>query len=166
MAGSVSIPNDDFFRQVYRLVKAGHDVTILVVGRSMEPFLRDRRDMIMISSCPAGRPKRGDMVLARTDDGRYIAHRVMRVDSPYFTMRGDGNVLGEEKARISDVIGLVTAYRHCSKTTEKDNCTPETFHRMERSLPWKIYSFIWTEIMSRCFLLRRVVLAVWRHLLR
>ena len=128
MSNLASMDNEIFFQGVKGLLDEGHDVTITVVGRSMEPFFRSHKDEIRLSPIPSGfwdeaetdggvwtwKKKRGavgSFVLARIQpDGKYVAHRIVAIHDGMIIMRGDGNVFGTEKAYFDDVLAFVTAY--------------------------------------------------------
>lgn len=145
---SLTIPNEQLFPAAKLLINEGHSVVITVVGRSMEPFFESRREDIRLSRCDDVKPD--VMVLALTRDGRYVAHRVVRVKDGEITMRGDGNPYGVEYARISDVVGIVTAYRRCGS---------KKFRPMY-SWKWRVYSMLW----PRWGVARRVLLAFHRRI--
>lgn len=150
---AVTIPNDIFFAHAKTLIDEGHSLTITVVGNSMQPFFESLRDEVKLEKCK--RAKVGDMILALTDDRRYVAHRVIAVSGERITMRGDGNVYGIEHAVQYDVVGIVTHYRRKGESG---------FHDMY-SWKWRLYSLLW----PRNVLVRRLFLAfhhyVWLRLL-
>ena len=79
-----------------------------VSGRSMYPMLRHHRDTIVIEP-PQGRLKRHDVALYQVGD-RYILHRVIRVKSHGYDIRGD-NCFGLEKDILDgQIIGVLTAF--------------------------------------------------------
>lgn len=169
MSNLASMDNEIFFQGVKGLLDEGHDVTIKVVGRSMEPFFRSHKDEIRLSPIPSGfwdeaetdggvwtwKKKRGavgSFVLARIQpDGKYVAHRIVAIHDGMIIMRGDGNVFGTEKAYFDDVLAFVTAYRRGRG---------RQFHELAGSRLWRIYSRAW---MRTGHLPRRVLLALWHH---
>lgn len=77
------------------------------VGTSMEPMLRQNRDVVVIEP-PRGRLRRGEAALYRRG-GRYVLHRVVAVKPEGYVMRGD-NVNYTEQVSETDVIGVLTAF--------------------------------------------------------
>ena len=76
-------------------------------GTSMEPMLRQNRDLVIIR-VPEGRLSRYDVALYRR--GRsYVLHRVMDVRDGYYLIRGD-NTFFMEQVPDSDVIGVLEAF--------------------------------------------------------
>ena len=144
---TVELPNEIFLKEVRAWIADGHDVTLRVRGVSMRPFLEDRRDKIVLT-----RPmevKVGDAVLAEIAPGKYVYHRVVRIEGDRLTLKGDGNVHGTEACGIADVAAstkqLIRKGRHYS---------PEGW-------AWRCYSALWPSMPF----VRRVLLAIHRRLL-
>jgi hypothetical protein len=52
--------------------------------------------------------KVGDIVLAFVENSRYVVHRVIRIDGENVTVMGDGNLVGVEHCKISDVKAIAS----------------------------------------------------------
>ena len=96
----------EIIQEAVRLVREGHDVTLKVRGRSMLPFIVGDRDSVMLSR--AGLISVGDVVLAEVAGGRYVIHRIIRINGERVVLMGDGNLAGTEQCRLSDVKALAT----------------------------------------------------------
>ena len=59
-----------------------------VVGSSMLPLLRDRQSIVLVEAVRLVPPKKGDVVLYKTN-GTYILHRILRVRPGEYLIRGD-----------------------------------------------------------------------------
>lgn len=92
--------------EAVRLVNEGVEVTFPVNGRSMRPFIEGGRDSVVLVK--PGEVKRLDVVLARTDNGRHVVHRVLSVDGGRVTLMGDGNLCGRETCGMDGVLAKVT----------------------------------------------------------
>ncbi|MBQ6375184.1 MAG: S24/S26 family peptidase [Clostridia bacterium] len=84
-------------------------------GVSMEPMLRQDRDLVVIE--PAnGRLKPMDVAFYRRGSS-YVLHRVIEVVDDGYLIRGD-NTYKLERVRDADVIGVLTGFtrkgRHCA----------------------------------------------------
>jgi len=64
------IPNEVLLPEVARLISEGHTVTLTVRGNSMNPFLVDRRDRIILGPFTDDDLQPGVAVLARDTNGR------------------------------------------------------------------------------------------------
>lgn len=145
---TLSVPNEILLPQVAGLIREGHRVTIKVRGNSMNPYLVDRRDEVVLSPFVKGDLRVGEVILARIDDGRFILHRIVKMKDEEITMMGDGNWRGTEHTVFNNVLGVVTSMVRKGKTVD---CT---------NLYWKTYSKIWMIMRP----LRRWLLAVWRRI--
>lgn len=99
---SVELPNEVFLKEVCELIADGRDVTLRVRGVSMRPFLEDRRDMIVLTRLTEN-AKVGDAVLAEIAPGKYVYHRIVKIEEGRVTLRGDGNAYGTELCGIENI---------------------------------------------------------------
>ena len=81
-------------------------------GRSMEPMLRENRDLVTIE-VPSGRLKKYDVALYKSG-GRYVLHRVIGVKDGYYRIRGD-NTYAVERVPDETVIGKLTRFQRKGK---------------------------------------------------
>ena len=146
--GSVELPNEIFLKEVRTLIADGHDVTLRVRGVSMRPFLEDRRDKIVLTRPKP--PKVGDAVLAEIAPGKYVYHRIVKIEDGRVTLRGDGNVYGTEQCGMKDIAASTKQLIRKGK------------HYSPEGRAWRWYSALWPGNA----LVRRVLLAIHRRLPR
>ena len=60
------------------LVREGKEVSMLITGSSMTPFLFHQKDTICFRS-PDRALRKGDMVFYERKDGRFVMHRIYKV---------------------------------------------------------------------------------------
>lgn len=96
--------------EAIRLVGEGVEVTFPVNGRSMRPFIEGGRDSVVLVRPTNVKPM--DVVLAKTDDGRYVIHRVMEMAGNRVTLMGDGNLQGREHTECKQIYAKVTHVVH------------------------------------------------------
>lgn len=101
------IPNEVLLPEVARLISEGHTVTLTVRGNSMNPFLVDRRDSIVLGSFAEADLQPGIAVLARESTGRIVFHRIISRRGSVLTLQGDGNLRATEQADTADVMGIM-----------------------------------------------------------
>lgn len=89
--------------EVSRLLQQGYIIEFTPQGTSMRPYIDGGRDTVILQK-PHGNISAGDIVLAQVG-ARYVLHRVIRRKGNHLTLRGDGNLQGEEHCLTSDVIG-------------------------------------------------------------
>ena len=76
-------------------------------GVSMEPMLRQNRDLVVIE-VPSSRLKKYDVALYRRGTS-YVLHRVIGVKSDHYLIRGD-NTYALETVPDSAVLGVLTEF--------------------------------------------------------
>ena len=84
-------------------------------GVSMEPMLRQNRDLVTIR-VPASRLKRYDVALYRRGDA-YVLHRVIADKGDRYLIRGD-NTYSLENVPDSAVIGVLTGFQRKGRQHE------------------------------------------------
>lgn len=89
------------------VIDEGRDVTMLISGGSMAPFLVNQRDSIMFGK-PDRALKRGDMVFYQRDTGQYVMHRIYKVNGDEtYDIVGDNQTEIERGVRRDQIFGLV-----------------------------------------------------------
>lgn len=98
--------HDYIIEETIRLVNEGVCVTLPVDGRSMLPFIIGGRESVILQKPLL--PKVGDVVLAWVEGGRYVIHRIIRIEGENVTLMGDGNLVGTERCTLSDIKAKAT----------------------------------------------------------
>lgn len=102
------MPSDEqIIQEAVRLVNEGLEVTMLVKGSSMLPFILGGLDSVALTK--PGKVHEGDVVLARIGGSRYVLHRVMEVTPDRVELMGDGNIRGREICRPEDLLARAVA---------------------------------------------------------
>ncbi len=121
---------DKLVTRIVALLEDCEAVPLTITGNSMLPFLADGRDTVYLSK--VRRPlRKGDMIFYRRDNGRYILHRIYRVESGRFWIVGDAQTSLEPGIRQDQVIAIVTAVRRKGKLLKSN------------SLCWMFFEKIW-----------------------
>ena len=144
------IPNEVLLPEVARLISEGHTVALTVRGNSMNPFLVDRRDRIVLGPFTDNDLQLNTVVLARDTNGRIVFHRITRRNGKELTLQGDGNIRITEQTNVDDVMGIMIAAI-----------------RKEKEYPcngriWQRYSFWWLKLTP----VRLWLLAIFRRIRR
>lgn len=143
-----SLPNDLLIPEVAELIRQGRTVTLTARGNSMNPFIVDRRDRVVLSPCTDAQLQPGAVVLALTDDHRYVLHRIVCRRGDELTLLGDGNLRQTERTDTGCVIGLLTAVIRKGRTYPTDGAA------------WLRYSRWWRRLTP----VRRWLLAIFRRI--
>lgn len=110
---TVRIDNEAYFTMVRQRLDVGDQVRIPVVGKSMEPFLQER-DEVLLQAVGGTDIGIGDIVLARWGR-RYVLHRVVRKKADGFWLAGDNNLVQIEKIASADLIAVLSEARRAGK---------------------------------------------------
>jgi hypothetical protein len=113
----------------------------------MLPFIIGGKESVILQQPEL--PKVGDVVLAWASPGRWVVHRIIRIDGHQVTLMGDGNLMGTEQCTLHDIKAIAT---HVVDARER------TFYLYNR---WrKSAAKIWFWLRP----IRRYLLAIYRRL--
>lgn len=98
--------DDTIIEEAIRLVEDGVCVTLPVKGNSMLPFIIGGKESVILQKPVLS--KKGDVVLAWVNGGRYVVHRIIAIEGEAVTLMGDGNLSGTEHCTLKDVKAKVT----------------------------------------------------------
>ena len=149
--------DNEIINEAIRLVEAGVSVTLPVNGRSMLPFIIGGRESVILQQPPkqgetrqdAPQLKLGDVVLAWVEGSCYVVHRIIRIDGDRVTLMGDGNLVGTEHCRLSDIKAIAT---HVVGSDEQ----PHDLYTSRRMLGVRL----WWWLLP----IRRYLLAIYKRL--
>ena len=111
-------------------LKENEEVAVLTSGISMEPMLRQHKDIVIIKRVN-GRLKRNDVPLyRRAGCDRFILHRILKVTSDGYVIRGDNLYTKEYDVKDGDIIGVLKAFYRDGK-----------YYDCEKSRKYKTYVF-------------------------
>lgn len=88
---------------------SGQSVAFSPQGESMLPMLRSGKDSVILSPAPE-RLKKYDVALYQRENGRYILHRVVKVEGDAYVMIGDHQLRFEGSVSHSQILAVVTAF--------------------------------------------------------
>lgn len=99
------LPNEILLSSTGEFLAEGREVTLMVKGNSMLPFLHSEKDSVVLRK--KNEVTVGDIVLARIAKGHYVMHRIWQIDGNNVTLMGDGNLYGTENCTADDILGTV-----------------------------------------------------------
>ena len=89
---------------------AAPPVTIPLEGSSMQPLIRRSIDPVTI--VPLQRPlKKGDVVLFTTGPGRYVVHRIWKIEENRFQTLGDNCIDPDGWLPLENILGQAVSFR-------------------------------------------------------
>lgn len=116
MTEKLVIDNDTLFENVIHLMREGREVIIPVKGYSMNPLIRQDKDLVILEGVENGTPSSSgmikrvrpyDIVLFRYNN-KFILHRILSIDGNNVIIQGDGNIQGVEKCKLENIYGRAT----------------------------------------------------------
>lgn len=122
----------------------GGKADLTVTGWSMHPMLHNGRDKVTLTP-PGKELKKKDIILYRRENGQYVLHRIIDLDSGKYILCGDNQAM-RETVDPSQVIGVVSAFTHKGKP-----CSMGSFG-------YRLYAWAWVELFG----LRRAYISIRR----
>lgn len=129
------------------LVEEGHEVSMTIVGSSMAPFLRHESDKIFFAA-PDGPLKKGDMVFYQRANGRFVMHRIAKVQADSYYMVGDAQTEIEGPLNREQIFAKITKVERKGKMLTEGDFSwsffqgPWLWVRPLRPLILKVYGWI------------------------
>ena len=133
----------EYLSVMEELIQQNDVVTIPISGFSMNPFLADKRDAVLVKR-PKRDLKRGDIVLYKRRNGQYILHRIWRVKREGYFIVGDAQTGIEGPIKPDQIIGLVEKIRRKGKWID------------ETDFLWQFFEKIWIRILPLRPVIRKV----------
>ena len=121
-------------------------------GVSMEPMLRQDRDIVVIKAATAPLSTM-DVAFYRRGD-QYVLHRVISCQDDSYLIRGDNTYVVEKVSRDA-VLGVLVSFQRKGKTVSTGN------------MVYKLYARVWNAIYPLRFLYvktKRLAMRILRHL--
>lgn len=119
----------------------GGVAALAVTGSSMVPMLHNGRDRVWLTQLTRA-PQRGDVILYRRANGRYVLHRVIRPQGEDDCVCCGDNDWRTEVVHRGDILGVVREFRRGGRTYTTQNGV------------YRLYVLLWTG----AFPLRRPIL--------
>lgn len=97
-----TLPTNEVIAGVITALETVPRVVLPVRGTSMLPFIIGDVDSVELVKTQS--VEVGDVILAWINGSRYVVHRVIKVDGDNVQLMGDGNLGGDERCKVSDVV--------------------------------------------------------------
>lgn len=97
----------EYLSVLKELVQDGKEVSLLISGSSMSPFLIHERDYIYFKK-PDRSLRKGDMVFFQRENGQYVMHRIWKVKPEGYYITGDAQVEIEGPVLREQIFAIVT----------------------------------------------------------
>ena len=138
------VDTNEYVSVLRKLVEEGREVSLLVSGSSMSPFLVHQRDYIYFKK-PDRELRKGDMVFYQRRSGQFVMHRIWKVKNDQYYMVGDAQQEIEGPLDRDQIFALITKVQRKGKWIE-----PGDFW-------WEFFEKVWISIVP----VRRVLVKVY-----
>lgn len=128
------IDTREYVSVLRELTEEGEEVSMLIAGSSMSPFLIHHRDYIYFSK-PDRALRKGDMVFYQRLNGQYVMHRIKRVRPEGYYIIGDAQTETEGPVKQKQIFALVTKVIRKGKWMK-----PGDFW-------WEFFEHIWIDMI-------------------
>lgn len=128
------------------LATQGYHICSPISG-SMRPMIRVRRDSVLFIP-PQGRLKRYDVALYRSDSGKAVMHRVLRVLPDGYLIRGD-NALNHEHVRETQIMGVMQGFYRDERFIQADGLLHQAYARLWVALHPLLRLYKWLRWRKR-----------------
>lgn len=136
------ILEDELMPLIRERLAAGQRVRYLPFrGLSMLPMLRQGIDSVELGPLPE-KLKKYDLPVYRYPSGKYVMHRVVRVEADHYICLGD-NTYSYEKIAPEQLLGVVSAFKRGDKRIEVSSAT------------YRFYCVIWVALFPVRSFIRR-----------
>lgn len=139
----------EYVSMLKELTDQGKEVSMVIAGNSMSPFLIHGRDSIFFRKVE-GELKKGDMVFFRRTNGQFIMHRIWKVKPEGYYIVGDAQQEIEGPIVRKQIFAVITKVMRKGKVAE-----PGDFW-------WEFFEHVWINMVP----LRRKIIGVYTRLTR
>lgn len=109
-----AMPASEAVPQIIEILERGQQCMLTVTGSSMLPFLRHKKDAVVLAKPEPQMLRRGRVVFFQRESGAYILHRIRRVEKDgSLCINGDAQAWTEH-IRPEQVLAVVVAIRRKS----------------------------------------------------
>lgn len=108
----------EYISMLRELINEGKEVSLIVTGSSMSPFLIHERDIVYLRKLDH-ELKKGDIVFYERDNGQFVLHRILKVnENDTYDIIGDNQNIAEEGVRRDQIFAYVFKVKRKGKILE------------------------------------------------
>ena len=143
------VDTKEYVSMLRELTESGKEVSMLIAGNSMSPFLIHERDSICFKE-PDRTLCRGDMVFYQRTSGQYVMHRIYKVSAEGYYIVGDAQQDIEGPVKREQIFALITKVRRKGKWI-----APGDFW-------WEFFEHVWIRMVP----VRRLIIGSYTKMKR
>ncbi|MCE2617184.1 MAG: S24/S26 family peptidase [Phocaeicola sp.] len=123
------VNTEKYISMLRSLVEEERDVSLLISGSSMAPFLIHHRDTILFGK-PDRPLRRGDMVFYQRSTGQFVMHRIYKVKIDGYYVVGDAQTEIEGPLNKNQIFAIVKKVQRKGKWIGPNNFMWKFFERI------------------------------------
>lgn len=123
------VDTNEYISVLRELTEEGKEVSLLIAGSSMSPFLIHERDYICFKK-PERELRKGDMVFYQRKTGQFVMHRIWKVKSEGFYIVGDAQTEIEGPVEREQIFAIVTRVKRKDKWIKTGDFWWEFFEKV------------------------------------
>ncbi len=139
-----TVDTKEYVSMLRELTREGKEVSMIISGNSMSPFLIHARDSICFQA-PWREPQPGDMVFFERPTGQFVMHRVLKKKPEGYYIVGDAQTDIEGPVQPERIFAIITKVCRKGKWIGPGNFW------------WEFFEHIWLRIIP----LRRGVIRLY-----
>lgn len=143
---TVTVPMEALAEVIALQLEQGGRASLTVSGSSMMPMLHHHRDAVTLIP-PSPRQNKGDVILYRRENGRYVLHRIIALAEDGYLCSGDNQAV-REPVKQEQILAVVDGF---TRNGRAYTCNTPVYRG---------YTALWVEL----FCLRRYYIAIRRRL--
>ena len=123
------VDTKEYVSVLRELVEDEREVSLLVSGSSMSPFLAHQRDYIYFKK-PDRELRKGDMVFYQRRNGQFIMHRICKAAPEGYYIVGDAQTEIEGPVAREQIFAVITRVRRKGKWLQKGDFWWDFFEKV------------------------------------
>ncbi len=131
---NMSISTSEYLDILKEQVNLGKEVSMIITGNSMSPFLMHGRDVIYFKK-PEKKLRPGDMVFFQRKTGQYVMHRLYKIKKDGYYFIGDGQTEIEGPLPEAQIFAIISKVKRKNKVID------------HKSFWWFFFSHIWLHLI-------------------
>ena len=133
---------NEYITVLKELTEQGKEVSLLISGDSMTPFLIHHRDLVCFKKKDR-KLKKGDMVFFQRSNGQYVMHRIHKIKPEGYYIVGDAQINVEGPVKEEQIFAVITKVRRKGKWIESGD------------LWWEFFAKVWIRMIPARLVLMR-----------
>ncbi len=129
-----TVDTREYVSMLRELTEQGREVSMVIAGNSMRPFLTHQRDSIVFKK-PDRELRRGDIVFYERATGQFVCHRICRIRPEGYYLLGDAQTEIEGPIEREQIFGLITGVTRKGKRLSPGD------------LRWDFFEKVWIRII-------------------